>query len=90
MTVFSRRPAALAAALCIPLSFAAAYLGFPGRLALILIVTALSSAAVVKLKESGLRVATMRAFSFVLMAGTMALLQLLTAVALYDFGRAHV
>ena len=86
MTVFSRRPAALAAALCIPLSFAAAYLGFSGRLALILIVTALSSAAAVKLKESGLRVATMRAFSFVLIAGTMALLQLLTAVALYDFG----
>ena len=86
MTIFSRRPAALAAAICIPISFAAAYGGFSVRLALILTVTAGTVAAAVKLRNSGLRVATMRASLFALTAGAMALLQLLTSVALYDLG----
>lgn len=85
MTIFSRRPAALAAAICIPLSFAMAYTVFAVRVAVLLILVAAAAAAAVRLKDSGLRVATMRAFAFVLIAGVMTIAQSLTAIAFYDF-----
>ena len=89
MNIFSRRPAALAAALCIPISFAAAYLDFAGRVILLIGVIAFSAAAAVHTIDSGVRIASMRVFSFVLIAGAMSALQLLTSIALYDFNIAR-
>ena len=84
MTIFSRRPAALAALICIPLAFAAAYSNTIVRLLLLISAIVLTVVMALRLRRSSAQVATMNAFSFVLIAGVMVSLQLMTALALYD------
>ena len=85
MNFFERRPAALAVGISLLAAMAASFAGFFGRIALMIaVLTASLLSALYFSRRPGRRIATLSAFSFVLLAGALTMLQLLSTSALYD------
>lgn len=86
MELFSRRPAALSAAVALIIALIYAYLNFVGRILLIIGILILFSVSVVYFKRRPeKKIAMISGLSFSLFAFSMTALLIMSSVALYDF-----